>query len=125
MSNPTTSFFEGLGRRGHEALLEEATGTIRFDLTHEQGIDRWVLAIERGDFRVSRDEGEADCVVHSSRAAFDRIVSGQSQIYSAWVRNELRTEGDVRLARLVQRLMPGPPEAHHPRDFVRERRRAA
>lgn len=125
MSDPTTSFFEALGRRGHEALLAEATGTIRFDLTHEQGVDRWWVVIERGDVRVSRNGGEADCLIHGRRATFDRIIGGKSQIYSAWVRNELRAEGDVRLARLFQRAMPGPTGAHHPRDFARERRRAA
>lgn len=125
MSNPTTRFFEALGRRGHETLVEEATATIRFDLTHEQGVDRWFLVIDRGNLRVSRDGGEADCVFHCSRAAFDRFVGGRSQIYSAWLRNELRTEGDVRLLRIAQRLMPGSPGAHHPRDFARERRCAA
>ncbi|SCF23368.1 SCP-2 sterol transfer family protein [Micromonospora viridifaciens] len=125
MSNPTTSFFEALGRRGHEALLGDASGTIRFDLTTERGVDRWLLLIDRGDVRVSRDGGGADCVFRCSRATFDRIVAGQSQIYSAWLRNELRTEGDVRLVRLVQRLLPGSPGARHPRDFARERRRAA
>ncbi|MEH0846409.1 SCP2 sterol-binding domain-containing protein [Micromonospora sp. CPCC 205711] len=124
MSNPTASFFEALGRRGHEPLLKEATGTLRFDLAHDHEVDRWFLVIERGDVRVSRDEErEADCLVHGSRAVFDRIVSGRSHIYAAWVRNELRTEGDVRLARLLQRIMPGPPGAHHPREFARERKR--
>ncbi|MEU5950217.1 SCP2 sterol-binding domain-containing protein [Micromonospora sp. NPDC047465] len=125
MPNPSTSFFEALGRRGHEALLEEVTGTIRFDLTHEQGVDRWLVAIERGDVRVSRDGGEADCALHGSRATFDRIVSGQSQLYPAWLRNEIRAEGDLLLSRTFLRLMPGPPGAQHPRDFGRERRRAA
>ncbi|WP_405098332.1 SCP2 sterol-binding domain-containing protein [Micromonospora sp. NBC_01412] len=125
MSNPTTSFFEALSRRGHEALLEEATGTIRFDLTHEQGVDRWFVAIERGDVRVSRDGGEADCVFRGSRATFDRVFAGQSQLYPAWLRNEVRTEGDNRLARIFLRLVPGAPGAHHPRDFARERSSAA
>ncbi len=125
MSDPTTSFFEALGRRGHEAHLEDATGTIRFDLTHEGGLDRWFLAIDRGDLRVSRDGGEADCVFHGSRATFDRIVSGQSQVYPAWLRNEIRTEGDVRLLRLFGRLIPEAPGSRHPRDLGRERRGAA
>ncbi|MCP3785708.1 SCP2 sterol-binding domain-containing protein [Micromonospora sp. A3M-1-15] len=126
MSNPSANFFDGLSRRGHEPLLEEATGTIRFDLRHERGIDRWLLIIDRGDVRVSADGGGgADCVVHSSRELFDRIVTGGSHIYTAWVRNELTVEGDIRLARLIQRLMPGPPAAHHPRDFARQRRGTA
>ncbi|MEU4779126.1 SCP2 sterol-binding domain-containing protein [Micromonospora sp. NPDC023633] len=125
MSNPTTSFFQALARRGHETALEEVVATIRFDLTHEKGVDRWFMVIERGDVRVSRDGGEADFVIHSSRATFDRIIGGQSQLYPAWLRNEIRTEGDVRLFRIASRLIPAAPGAHHPRDFGRERRRAA
>jgi putative sterol carrier protein len=125
VSNPTTSFFEALARRGHETFLEDVAATIRFDLTHDKGVDRWFMAIERGDVRVSRDGGEADCVIRSSRATFDRIISGQSQLYPAWLRNEIKTEGDVRLFRVTSRLIPAAPGAHHPRDFVRERRRAA
>jgi putative sterol carrier protein len=123
MSNPTASFFEALGRRGHEPLLKEATGTIRFDLDHEQGVDRWLVVLERGDVHVSREGGEADCLVHGSRALFDRIVSGESNLYTAWVRNGLRAAGDLRLARLVQRVMPGPTHAYHPREFAQARRR--
>lgn len=125
MLNPTAGFFEALGRRDHPLLPEEATGTIRFDLVHEQGIDRWFVVIERGDVRVSREEGEADCVIHGSRAVFDQIVSGRSRIYAAWVRNDVRVEGDLRLAALIQRIMPGPPGAQHPREFAEARRRPA
>ncbi|MFG3711659.1 SCP2 sterol-binding domain-containing protein [Micromonospora sp. NPDC047730] len=125
MADPTTSFFQALARRGHETLVEEATATMRFDLTHEHGVDRWFVAIEQGDVHVSRDGGEADCVFYGSRATFDRIIDGQLQIYPAWLRNEVRTEGDVRLFRIFNRLLPAPPGARHPRDFGRERRRAA
>ncbi|TDC58698.1 sterol-binding protein [Micromonospora sp. KC207] len=125
MSNPTTRFFEALGQRGHEPLLEDATGTIRFDLTHEHRVDRWFVAIERGDLRVSRDGGEVDSVIRTSRATFDRALAGQS-LYAAWLRNELAIEGRNRsLPRLFTRLLPGRPGARHPRDFRRERRSAA
>ncbi|WP_406044932.1 SCP2 sterol-binding domain-containing protein [Micromonospora sp. NBC_00898] len=125
MSDPTAEFFDGLGRRGHEPLLEEATGTIRFDLKHDHGLDRWFVVIRQGDVRVSRDERESDSVVRAEKGLFDRIVSGEENLYAAWVRNELRAEGEVRLARLMQRVFPGPPGAHHPRMFARERRRQA
>jgi putative sterol carrier protein len=121
MSDPTASFFDGLGRRGHERLLKEATGTIRFDLEHDHEVDSWFLVIRQGDLSVSRDEREPNCVVRASRALFDRLVTGHTHIYSAWVRNELRAEGDVRLARLFQRVLPGPPGARHPRTVADER----
>lgn len=125
MSDPTASFFHELGRRGYESLLQDATGTIRFNLEHDHEVDTWFLAIRQGDLSVSREEREADCVVHASRVLFDRLVTGQTHIYSAWVRNELRSEGDMRLGRLFQRVLPGPPDAHHPRRFGHERERPA
>ncbi|MDH6466102.1 putative sterol carrier protein [Micromonospora sp. A200] len=121
MSNPTADFFEALGRRGHEPLLADAVGSIRFDLGQDQEVDHWLLVIRRGDVRVSREESAADCVLRGSRTTFDRIVTGRSHIYAAWVRNELRAEGDLRLARFLQRVMPGPPGAHHPREFARRK----
>ncbi|MET8310295.1 SCP2 sterol-binding domain-containing protein [Micromonospora sp. NPDC005173] len=125
MSDPTAEFFDGLDHRGHEPLLQEATGTIRFDLEHDHGVDRWFVVIQQGDVRVSREEREADSVIRADKGLFDRIVSGEENLYAAWVRNELRAEGEVRLARLIQRAFPGPPGAHHPRMFAWERRRQA
>lgn len=123
--DPTGDFFTRLGRRGHEPLLEGVTGTIRFDLAHEHGVDRWFLVITHGDLRVSRDEPDADCVIRARRTVFDGLVTGQEPHYTAWVRNELRAEGEARLAYLLQRVLPGPPGAHHPRAFAHERRRPA
>ncbi|WP_319460175.1 SCP2 sterol-binding domain-containing protein [Micromonospora sp. RTP1Z1] len=123
MSDPTAEFFDGLGRRGHEPLLQEATGTIRFDLEHDHGIDHWLVTINNGDIQVSREDREADSVVRADKGLFDRIVSGGENLYAAWVRNELRAVGDIRLARFIQRVFPGPPGAHHPRMFASERRR--
>ncbi|WP_073833794.1 SCP2 sterol-binding domain-containing protein [Micromonospora sp. CB01531] len=120
MSDRTAELFGGLGRRGHEPLLEEANAAVRFDLEHERGIDHWLLVIRNGDIRVSREDRGADLVVRVDRALFERIVAGDTNVYSAWLRHELSAEGDVRLARLIQRIIPGPSGARHPRAFARE-----
>ncbi|MFC8616268.1 SCP2 sterol-binding domain-containing protein [Micromonospora purpureochromogenes] len=125
MSNPTANFFDALDRRGHEPLPEDAVGSIRFDLEHDHEVDHWLLVIRRGDVHVWREESGADRVVRGSRAAFDRMVTGRSHIYAAWVRNDFRAEGDGRLPRFLQRVMPGPPGAHHPREFARRESRPA
>jgi hypothetical protein len=121
-----TSRLHAEGELGRFPVMIEdrqpATGTVRFDLEHDHGVDHWFLLIRQGDVRVSREERDADCVIRTGKALFDRIVSGEAHMYAAWVRNELRAEGDVRLARLLQRVMPGPPGAHDPRTFARERR---
>jgi hypothetical protein len=37
MTDSTAEFFQELGRRGYEPLLEKGTGTIRFDLVAASG----------------------------------------------------------------------------------------
>lgn len=43
MTDANAEFFQGLGSRGHEPLLEKATGTIRFDLADGTRTDRWLV----------------------------------------------------------------------------------
>lgn len=121
MSDPTTEFFDRLSRRGHEPLLAEMTGTVRFDLGHDGRVDRWFVGVRRGNLGVSRQEQRAESVVSLDKSLFDLVVCGREHLYAAWVRNDVRVEGDVLLARLMQRVFPGPSGAHHPRAFARER----
>ena len=122
MPDPTAQFFARLGRHGSQPLLEEANGTIRFDLRNEHGVEHWFVEVRQGNVVVSRDDREADCVIHASEALFDRLVRGEEYIYPAWLRNDLGVEGDLGFGRLMQRVFPGPPDAHHPRAFARDRR---
>ncbi|MGS2618625.1 SCP2 sterol-binding domain-containing protein [Micromonospora sp. LZ34] len=125
MSDPTAEFFDRLDRRGHEPLFEGASGAIRLDLEHDGGIDRWFVVMTHGDVHVTRVDRDVDAVLRVDRALFDRVVSGEANLYTAWVRNELIAEGDVRLSWLLARVMPQPADAHHPRTFVAERSRLA
>lgn len=122
MPDAVQEFFDGLARRRHEPLLKEASGTVRFDLETDHRVDRWVLVIQNGDLSVSTDAREADTVVYASKPLFARVVVGAESIYAAWVRNAIKVDGDLRLAFLIRRVIPGQPNAHHPRDFGRERR---
>jgi SCP-2 sterol transfer family len=122
-STATADFFEKLGRRGHEPLLEVVDATIRFDLRDEHGIDHWFVVIKNGDVQVSRDDRPADCIVHTDRAVFDQLVTGQLQSQSAWLRHLFRMDGDAGLMRLFDRILPGPPNARDPRDLVPSARR--
>lgn len=123
MSDPTATFFGELGRRSHERLLEAVTGTIRFDLATDHRTDCWFLAIRQGDVEIFREHRPADTVVHANRPLFDRLTSGEASSYTAWIRNEISIEGDLGLARLFQRILPGPPNARHPRTLASSRRR--
>ncbi len=111
MTDPTSEFFGELSRRGHEPLLQKATGSTRFDLVHGKRTDRWLLTIDKGNLAVSRKNTAAGCVMRADKALFDRVVTGELNAVAAVLRGDLAVEGDWRLLVLVQRLFPGPPGA--------------
>lgn len=119
MTDPAVAFFERLAHRGHEPMLEEVEGTIRFDLVDAQGTDHWFVEINKGDVRVSREPLAADCIVHVDRVVADQFVTGELQAQPAWLRRMFSVEGNLVLLRLFDRAFPGPPNAHHPRDLIR------
>ncbi len=118
MADATAEFFGELGGRGHEPLLQKASGTLRFDLRDGKRIDRWFVAVEKGDTTVTRRNAGADCVVSTDKALFDGIASGRTNALAAMLRGAVGVEGDIQLLVLFQRLFPGPPRA-------RKRRRSA
>ena len=108
MVSSTEEFFDSLSQRRHEPMLEKVAGTIRFDVARGGDGGHWLVGIDRGEIRVSRDGGDADCVVRADPAVFDDIVSGRVNAMAAMLRGTLEVEGDPELLVLVQRLFPGP-----------------
>ncbi len=108
MTDSTAEFFQELGRRGHEPLLEKGTGTVRFELVEGKRIDRWLVTLDGGDVSVSRKNATADCVVRAERTLFDAMASGDVNGMAAYLRGELTLEGDPELLVLIQRVFPGP-----------------
>jgi putative sterol carrier protein len=104
----TAAFFAELAERGHEPLLHAASGTVRFDLRDGENVERWLVAIDRGTVSVTRKREKADCVVFTDRRLFDRIVTGQANAMTAFLRGLIGLEGDPQLLLLFQRLFPGP-----------------
>lgn len=104
----TTEFFEELGTRGHEPLLEKATGTIRFDLSNGKRKARWLVTIKKGDVTVSHANARADCVTRADQALFEQIVTGEENAFAAVLRGAMSVEGRPELLVYFQRLFPGP-----------------
>jgi hypothetical protein len=117
-STATAAFFDRLGHRRHEPMLEGVYGTIRFDLRDEQGTDHWFVQIENGHLRLAREELPAECVVHTDREVFDQWVTGRTRSMPSWLRHEFWVEGNAGLMRIFDRVLPGPAHARHPRDLV-------
>ncbi len=115
MTDSTSEFFGELGGRGHEPLLEKATGTLRFDLTDGKRTDRWLVSVKKGDVAVSHRNVRADCVVRADRALFDSVADGEVNAMAALLRGAMGVEGDVELLVLFQKLFPGPPRSRSPR----------
>ena len=67
-SDLTAAFFDELGSRGHEPLLRKVTGSARFDVVAGERTERWLLAIDKGDIRVSRGNAPADSVLRANKA---------------------------------------------------------
>jgi len=109
MADATETFFAELGERGHEPLLEKAKGTIRFELRRGKRTDRWFVAIDKGDVRVSRKNAAADGTVRATKELFDGLARGEVNAMAAVLRGALEFEGDPELLVLFQRLFPGPP----------------
>lgn len=121
MTDSTAEFFHELDRRGHEPLLEKATGSVRFDLADGRRIDRWLVSLDRGEVTASRKNAAADCVVRTDRRLFDAIARGDVNAMAAYLRGDLTLEGDPELMVLIQRIFPGPPAPSRRRGARRRR----
>ena len=106
MKTSTAAFFDELGRRGHEPLLERISATVRFDIGDGASVDR-LLSIDKGDIRVSSENVPADCTVSISDTLLDEIVNGRTGAMAAFLRGAILVEGDPGVVVFVQRLFPG------------------
>jgi hypothetical protein len=107
MTASTVEFFDDLGRRGHQPLLERVSATVRFDVIDGGRTEHRLIVIDHGDVRVSAGDEPADCVLSGDRAVFDAIVSGRASGMAALLRGALAVDGDPELLVLAQRLFPG------------------
>lgn len=115
MSQATGEFFARLVRHGHERLPRKTSCSIRFDLTEAGRTEHWLVTIDRGAVRVTREERDADTVIRADQGLFERMARGEVKPLPAWLRNDITTEGMFRYVILLERLFDPPPGARHPR----------
>jgi putative sterol carrier protein len=109
--DPSRSFFDDLAARGHEPLLQNASGTLRFDLVDGRRVEHWCVTIDKGDVTVSHEKAAADAALRIDRSLFDQIASGRMNAMAAALRGVLVPEGNLSLFMVFQRLFPGPPRS--------------
>jgi putative sterol carrier protein len=108
MADATAVLFDELARRGHEPLLGQAVGSLRFEIVDEARTDVWLVTFDRGDVAVSREDLASDAVVRSQKGLFDAIAAGELNAMAAMLRGALTVEGDPELLVRFQRLLPAP-----------------
>jgi putative sterol carrier protein len=101
-------FFAGLAERGREPLLQNVSGTLRFDLVDGERIEHWYLDIKNGRVAVSRKDAKADAVVRTAKDLFDGMAAGKVNAMAATLRGALALQGNYALFISFQRLFPGP-----------------
>ena len=111
-ADPVGEFFDALAERGREPLLQNVSGTLRFDLVDGERVEHWYLTIENGDIAVSRSNAEADAVVRTIRVLFDGMSAGRVNAMAAVLRGALVPRGNLALVVSFQRLFPGPAASH-------------
>ncbi|MEO3745620.1 SCP2 sterol-binding domain-containing protein [Plantactinospora sp. B5E13] len=121
--DPTTRFFEELNHRGPNPLLTKVRGTVRFELEQDNEVDTWLLVYSAGNVSATQADRQADCTVRTDREFFHQIACGEANPLAAFLRNRVTVEGDVLLFSYLHRLVPGPPGAHEPRDWVKRQGR--
>jgi hypothetical protein len=75
VADATAALFDELSRRGHEPLLDQAAGRVRFELFDESQTDVWLVTLNKGDIAVSREPLDADCVVRTQKTACEEILN--------------------------------------------------
>ena len=114
ITNPKTAadsvggFFHRLAERGHEPLLANVSGTLRFDLVNGDHVEHWYMTIKNGDVAVSHSDADADAVVRTAKALFEGMTAGRVNAMAAALRGALVPRGNLALVVSFQRLFPGP-----------------
>jgi putative sterol carrier protein len=67
--------------------------------------------VDKGDVEVKHKGGEADCVMRADRKVFEGMIAGRVNAFAAVLRGAVTVEGDPTLLVLLQRVLPGPPNA--------------
>lgn len=108
-SDPTAAFLLGLERSGFHPLIGQVNGSIMLQLAGPGGVDHWLVVLDKGHVGVANRAGPADAVVRIKRELFASVALGRSNLWAAFLRNDLQVEGELRLLVVFQRLLPSPP----------------
>jgi hypothetical protein len=110
-ADPISKFFADLAAPGHLAAFEGHSATLRFDVADGGQLQHWYVAVSDGDVAVTRQNKDADAVIHVERQPFEAIVTGRMNSQAALLRGVLICEGSMAALLMFQRSLPGPPDS--------------
>ena len=107
-SNPknTATFFQELATFDYNKWTHGIKGTCRFDIA---GFGSRYLTIDDGKLTLTERMDDADAIIHANSADFDLIASGECNLLTAYLRQEVTCAGSLGILYIVQRLFPPPP----------------
>jgi hypothetical protein len=109
--DPVGEFFAALAAQGHVATFDGDSATLRFDIGDDGDVERWHVAVTKGNVAVTRQGSRADAVVRITRPCAEALVTGRLNAQAALLRGLLTCEGSLAALVMFQRCLPGPPGA--------------
>jgi putative sterol carrier protein len=94
-------FFDSLENRADASRTAGMTNSYLFDI---EGAGKWTVNVNDGKVSVTEGGEEADAVITTSEATFEKIVSGEQNPTSAYMTGKLKVKGDMGAAMKLQKL---------------------
>lgn len=94
-------FFDSLEGRADASRTAGMTNSYLFDI---EGAGKWTVKVDDGKVTVQEGGEDADAVITTSEATFEKIVSGEQNPTSAYMTGKLKVKGDMGAAMKLQKL---------------------
>lgn len=94
-------FFDSLESRADTSRTAGMTNSYLFDI---EGAGKWTVNVADGKVSVTEGGEDADAVISTSEATFEKIVSGEQNPTSAYMTGKLKVKGDMGAAMKLQKL---------------------
>jgi putative sterol carrier protein len=94
-------FFDTLASRADTSRTAGMKNSYLFDI---EGAGKWTVRVDDGKVSVTEGGQDADAVITTSEATFEKIVSGEQNPTSAYMTGKLKVKGDMGAAMKLQKL---------------------
>ena len=101
MAESVQEFFRTLESRADAGKTAGMTSSYVFDI---EGAGQWRVEVDDGKVTVAEGGGDADAVISTSAATFEKIIAGDQNPTSAYMTGKLKVKGDMGAALKLQKL---------------------